>query len=102
MRSFFFRPVSFNGSSTFSMRRQHRDEIERLEDEPDVRVAPARDLPVAELPQIFAQHPDLAAGGLVHGGDQVQQRGLARTGGPHQRHEIAAADIEIDVVSATT
>ena len=56
MRSFFLRFVSFSGSSTFSMRGQHRDQIEDLENESDVLVAPVRDCAVAERAQVLAEH----------------------------------------------
>ena len=81
-------------------RGQHRNQVELLEDEADVLVAPVRDLAVAQLAQVVAQHADLAAGGAVHGGDQVQQRGLAGARRPHQRHELALVDLDVDVLRA--
>src|SRR5690606_30823149 len=41
---------------------------------------------------------DLAAGGRVQAADQVQQGGLARAGRAHQRHEVAARDVQVDAV----
>jgi hypothetical protein len=38
-----------------------------------------------------------AAVGRVDAGDQIEQRRLAGTGRPHQRHELAAPDVEVDV-----
>src|SRR4030095_1989059 len=39
---------------------------------------------------------NLAVSGAVHGGDQVQQRGFARAGRPHQRDELAAMNGQVD------
>ena len=61
-------------------------------------VAPVGGLGIAEAKNVLAQHQQLAGGRAVDGGDHIQQRGLARTGRPHQGHEFAAADLDGDVV----
>ena len=76
-------------------RRQHRNQIEGLENESDILVAPVRDLAVAELAQIVPEHADLAAGRGIHRRDQVQQSGFTGAGRPHERHELALLDIDI-------
>ena len=47
---------------------------------------------IAHLSQIGAENLYLAVGRLIHGRDQMQQRGFARAGGPHEGHEIAAVE----------
>ena len=97
-RSAFFETGELQRQLDIFQRGQHRDQIELLEDEADVLVAPAGDLAVAERAQVLAEDADLAAGGPVHGGDQVQQRGFARARRPHERDELALVDLEVDVV----
>jgi len=61
-----------------------------------------RDLAIAQLAQVVAEDLDLAAAGLIHGGDQVQQSGLARSSGrAHRRDELALPDGDVSF-SATT
>ena len=48
--------------------------------------------PVDPLPA----QPDLAARGGLKAAEHVQQRGLARAGRPHDRHELADADVQVD------
>src|ERR1019366_3085490 len=78
--------------------RQHREQIELLENEAHVLVAPVGDLAVAQLAQVVAEHADVPAGGTIHGGDQVQQRRLARSRWPHQGHEFAFVDAQAHVL----
>src|ERR1019366_2524718 len=78
--------------------RQHREQIELLENEAHVFVAPVGDLAVAQLAQVVAEHADVPAGGAIHGGDQVQQRRLTRSRRPHQGHEFAFVDPEAHVL----
>ncbi|MNN47353.1 hypothetical protein D3C81_1617700 [compost metagenome] len=47
---------------------------------------------------IFAIKQDAPLLGLLQPGDGPQQRGLARTGGPKQGEQFAAADIQADTV----
>ena len=79
-------------------RGEHRDQVERLEDEPDVFVAPARDLTVAQRTEIFTEHCDGAAGGAIHRGDQVQQGRFAGARRSHERDEFAFVDLDGGVV----
>src|ERR1017187_4275962 len=78
--------------------RQHRKQIELLENEAHVLVAPVGDLAVAQFAQIVAEHADVPAGGAIHGGDQVQQRRFPRSRRPHQRHEFAFVDLKAHVL----
>src|ERR1035441_5102989 len=78
--------------------RQHREQIELLENEAHVFVAPVGDLAVAQLAQVVAEHADVPAGGTIHGGDQVQQRRFTRSRRPHQGYEFAFVDPEAHVL----
>src|SRR5262245_17308989 len=75
-------------------RGQYRNQVELLEDETDVFIPPVRDLPVAQLAQVVAQHTDLALRWTVHRCDQVQKRRFPGAGRPHERHEIALRDLQ--------
>src|SRR5437667_52971 len=55
-------------------RRQHGNEIERLENEADVFITPVGDGAITERPEILPEHRDFARRGAVHGGDEVQER----------------------------
>ena len=41
---------------------------------------------------------DGARGRTIEAAEQIQQRGLARTRGPHQRDEIAARQVQIELL----
>src|SRR5581483_6727185 len=78
-------------------RRQHGYQVEGLKDEANVFVTPLRDLLVAQLLEILSQHNHPASGRAVDRGNQVQQRGLARAGRPHQGQKLAALHSKIGV-----
>ncbi|KAG1081628.1 hypothetical protein G6F40_015417 [Rhizopus arrhizus] len=80
------------------LRGQHRHQVVELEHEADVVAAPGRQLAAAHLVDALAFDADLAAAGVVQAADQVEQGGLARTGGAHQRDEVAARDVQVDAV----
>ena len=96
MRSRRDRLVSSSGSSMFSNAFSHRHQVVELEDEADMRGAPRREVRIAEMRDVDAVDDDAAAGGLVDARDEVQQRALAGAGRPHQRHEVAARDVEVE------
>ena len=56
----------------------------------------ARGAPVGH--GVFAQHRDASAVGTIETGDQIDQRGLARTIGPEQAEELAATDGKIHAI----
>ncbi len=76
---------------------QDRDQVIGLEDEADVVGPPAGDLRLAQVAEILAVDDDLAPGGPVEPGDQVQERRLARARRPHQREVLAFADREVEI-----
>ena len=60
-------------------RGERRDQVERLEHEPDLVPADLGELLLGELPERDGTEPHLAAREPVEAGDAVQQRRLART-----------------------
>ena len=62
---------------------------ELLEDEADLPSPQPRQLAVAEAGRVDASDPDDAAAGPLERPDHVQERGLARPGGPDDRHQLA-------------
>src|SRR5437762_14216343 len=69
-------------------------EVERLEDEPDLAVADPRELGPRETGDVLAVQ-DVAAGRRgVETAEDIHEGGLPRTGGAHHRHELAALDLD--------
>ena len=79
-------------------RGQNRNQVEVLKHESHVLVAPAGQLVLVEGGQVLSQNPELAAGGPVDSGNQVEQRALARAGGSHQADEVLFTDVQVDVL----
>ena len=67
---------------------------ELLKDEADLPGPQARQLAVAQPRRVDPADPDHAAAGPLQRPDHVQQRGLARPGGPDDRHQLAPPDGE--------
>src|SRR3546814_8914276 len=81
-----------------ALRVQHRLQVVELEHEADVLAAPLRQLAGAHAVDARAVDLDLAAAGRVQAADQVEQGGLARTRGTHQRDEVALVDVQVQAV----
>jgi uncharacterized protein YqeY len=79
-------------------RGQDGDEVEGLEDEPDIRVAPVRQFTLRERRDVRILNQAAAAGRPVDARDEVEQGALARTARSHQGDELPASDIEADAV----
>src|SRR5512143_26522 len=79
-------------------RREDGNEIVELEDEADVRASPFRERALAHRRDLPVADDDPARGGAVDARDEVQERGLARARGTHERHEIPLVDRERQVV----
>ena len=62
---------------------------ELLEDEPDLPGPQQRQLAVAQPRRVDPTDPDHAAAGPLQRPHDVQERGLARPGGPDDRHQLA-------------
>ena len=67
---------------------------ELLEDEPDLPSPQQRQLAVAQPRRVDPADPDHAAAGPLQRPHDVQERGLARPGGPDDRHQLAPPDGE--------
>ena len=67
---------------------------ELLEDEPDLPGPQPRQLAVAQPRRVDPADPDHAAAGPLQRPHDVQERGLARPGGPDDRHQLAPPDGE--------
>jgi hypothetical protein len=76
------------------LRRQHREQVEELEDEADVLSAQLRDLGVAELAEPCSRDRDVALGRLVERREEMHQRRLSGARGPHDRGQLPALDPE--------
>ena len=76
--------------------RQHREQVEELEDEADVLAPQFRQIVVAELRDLRAGDRDVAGGRLVEPGEDVHQRRLARAGRPHHGRHLARLDLDRD------
>ena len=78
------------------LRRQHREQVEELEDEADVATPELREVVVLERRDVDAVDLDRAARRLVETGEDVHERRLARPGRAHDRCQVAAGDVERD------
>jgi translation elongation factor P/translation initiation factor 5A len=75
------------------LRRAHRrDQVERLEDDADVLLAVKAQLGAGHLREVLVEDAQRPRRGAIEPGDQVEQRGLARSGGPQQADEIPLFD----------
>src|SRR5438094_10537073 len=77
---------------------EYRDQVERLENVADVRIAPVGRLFVIEPENVLPQNQQLACSRAIDGRDHVQQRGLPRAGRPHEREKFAAGNLNRDIV----
>ena len=75
---------------------QHRQQVEELEDEADVRPAQLRQLVVGHRRDVVAGDLDGAVGRLVEAGEDVHERRLARARRAHDGDELALRDVERD------
>ena len=90
------RPRECQRQDDVLLRRQHRQQVEELEDEADVLSAQLRDRGVAELAEPGSRDRDVALRGLVERGEQVHQRRLSRARRPHDRRQLPGLDAERD------
>ena len=74
-------------------RRRARQQVERLEHEPNLFVPDARQLVVVHLADLLAVQQVAALARRVQTADQVHQRRLARPGRPHDGDIFAALDL---------
>ena len=77
---------------------EHRDEIERLEDEPH-RLGPMPGpLGIAHGEEIAALDQYVAPVDVIEAGEAVEKSGLARSGRPHHGDHLAPLDTQVHVV----
>ncbi len=91
-------PVQLEGQFDVAEHIQGRNEVERLEHEPDLAAAQQRELGVAKPGDLLVAEPDPARGGRVEARHDVHQGRLARAARAHDRGEVAAAQAHGDVV----
>jgi hypothetical protein len=77
-------------------RRGARQQVEGLEDEPDLLVADARQLVVVHRAHLLAVQEVGALRRRVEAADEVHQRGLAGTRRAHDGHVLALLDLDRD------
>ena len=80
------------GQDDVLLGRQHGQEVERLEDEPDLLPPQLGQIVVVERCYLGAVDRDRSGGGPVEPREAVHQRRLARAGRAHDRAELAAAE----------
>ena len=78
------------------LRRQHRQEVEELEDEPDLVAPQPGELLVVQADDLGAVDLDRSRGGLVETGEDVHERRLPRAGRAHDRRELALRELGRD------
>ena len=80
------------------VRREHGDQVIELKHESDVSRAPAGQLRLAEFRDVGAGDRDLTLVGAIDTRDQIEERGLSRSGRAHQAEELSLGDVERNVV----
>ena len=91
-------PASRAATAMLSAHAQVIEQVEELEDEPDVGPPEPRRAGLAETVDPDAGDLDLALGRAVEAADQVEQRRLAAARRTHDRGDPAGLDVEVDVV----
>ena len=79
-------------------RGQRRDQVERLEHEPDPVAPQLGELAVVERAEVGVTDPDAAVGEVVEAGERVHERRLAGTGRAHDRREAGRLEVDGDAV----
>src|SRR4029450_9957409 len=75
---------------------QHREEVEELEDEPDVSTPELRQIRIAELRDLLSGDRYAPRSRLVQPCEVVHQRRFSGAGRPHDRSEAPALDVDRD------
>ena len=76
---------------------QGRNEIKRLKDEPDPPSSQQRQVQIPQPRQVLSIDPDVARCGRFDPSEDMEQRTLPRTAGPHDGNHLATADLQIDL-----
>src|SRR5581483_6898385 len=80
--------------------RQHRNQIECLENVSDVFVPPACRLRIAKTKDVLAEHPQFSRRWPVDRRNHVQQRCFSRPGRAHQCDKLSPRNLQGDVVQS--
>src|SRR5580698_5560527 len=80
------------------LRRELVHQLERLEDKSDLVAAEVREGAFGELVDALPRDRQLTGARAVEPADQVQQRRFAAAARTHDRHGLAATDVEVDHV----
>ena len=91
-------PADLGGQLYIFQGRQILHQVVELEHEADVISAVCGELSGPIAADLLAVHPDSPAVTGVHPPQDVQHRGLARTGGPHDDGELSFLNLKGDVV----
>src|SRR4030081_2305903 len=84
------------GNLDVLLRRQRGDEVERLEDHPDLGVAYRRQAALGEVGDIDAVDQHAPGAWSVEPGDDPEQGALAATAGTDESGEFAGIDAHVD------
>src|SRR6266545_610610 len=77
--------------------RHARCQVELLENEPDPLGPQRREVMVGQFGDVEPVDDDLPGAGAVQRAHHMQQRRLARPRRPNDRHQLTAADLQVDV-----
>jgi len=91
-------PGELKGQDDVLTRRQGRDEVEGLEDEPHVVAPDQRPLGVGERVERVAGEPDLPARRVVEPGGDIHERRLPGPRRTHEGGELPGGDVDADAV----
>ena len=86
------------GQEHVLQRGQRGQQVEALEDEPDLGVAQRGQVLIADGAHVAAEDARLSFEVAIEPAEDVQQRGLAAAALALHRHELAAAHLEIEAV----
>ena len=74
------------------------NQIIELKNKPDVARAPDRQFRLRQIGDVYSSHDNFPGARLIDAGNQIEQRGFARTRRPHERDERTLGDFQIDVL----
>ena len=89
-------PAVQQGELDVLERRGSRQQVESLEDEPDLLVAHARELALRQLGHVAAVEPIGSGRRPIETPEQVHEGGLPRPGGPGEGDELSRLHVERD------
>ena len=91
-------PLEHERQRQVLLRRECRDQVERLKNQADVPAAEEREVAVAHPFELSAVDDDAALVGHGQAGHEVEQRALAAAAGAHDGEELALGDLQAHAV----